>query len=137
MATGCPRCWARRCRGSRRSGATSQTRFYAGRLESGQTAANLDLSRAFNVDFMAGTLNLARQAAAVGVRRFVFISSVKVNGESGSVLFDSQVDAKYDALKCGVAYVEPGTDEFKRVADRAERACRTAASRSAPLFRIC
>lgn len=28
------------------------------------------------------TLNLARQAAAAGVRRFVFISSVKVNGES-------------------------------------------------------
>lgn len=28
-----------------------------------------------------GTLNLARQAADVGVRRFVFISSVKVNGE--------------------------------------------------------
>lgn len=29
-----------------------------------------------------GTLNLARQAARAGVRRFLFISSVKVNGES-------------------------------------------------------
>lgn len=29
-----------------------------------------------------GTLNLARQAAAAGVRRFVFLSSVKVNGEA-------------------------------------------------------
>jgi nucleoside-diphosphate-sugar epimerase len=29
-----------------------------------------------------GTLNLARRAAAVGVKRFVFLSSVKVNGES-------------------------------------------------------
>ncbi len=29
-----------------------------------------------------GTLNLARQAAACGVRRFVFVSSVKVNGEA-------------------------------------------------------
>lgn len=29
-----------------------------------------------------GTLNLARQAAAEGVRRFVFISSIKVNGEA-------------------------------------------------------
>lgn len=29
-----------------------------------------------------GTLNLARQAVAAGVRRFVFISSIKVNGES-------------------------------------------------------
>jgi nucleoside-diphosphate-sugar epimerase len=28
-----------------------------------------------------GTLNLARQAAAAGVRRFVFLSSIKVNGE--------------------------------------------------------
>lgn len=31
-----------------------------------------------------GTIRLARQAAAAGVRRFVFVSSVKVNGESGS-----------------------------------------------------
>ncbi|MDR3157531.1 MAG: SDR family oxidoreductase [Zoogloeaceae bacterium] len=29
-----------------------------------------------------GTLNLARQAAASGARRFVFVSSIKVNGES-------------------------------------------------------
>jgi UDP-glucose 4-epimerase len=29
-----------------------------------------------------GTLNLARQAIAAGVKRFIFISSVKVNGES-------------------------------------------------------
>jgi len=35
--------------------------------------------RSVNVD---GTLNLARQAAAAGVKRFVFVSSVKVNGES-------------------------------------------------------
>jgi nucleoside-diphosphate-sugar epimerase len=30
-----------------------------------------------------GTENLARQAAAAGIRRFVFVSSVKVNGEAG------------------------------------------------------
>lgn len=35
--------------------------------------------RKINVD---GTLNLARQAAAAGVKRFIFLSSVKVNGES-------------------------------------------------------
>lgn len=29
-----------------------------------------------------GTLNLARQGAAVGVKRFIFISSIKVNGEA-------------------------------------------------------
>ena len=32
-----------------------------------------------------GTLNLARQAAATGVRRFIFISSIKVNGEGTPV----------------------------------------------------
>lgn len=31
---------------------------------------------------VAGTLNLARQAAAAGVRRFIFVSSIKVNGEA-------------------------------------------------------
>lgn len=45
-----------------------------------ETAANpLAEFRAVNV---ALTLNLARQAALAGVRRFVFVSSVKVNGES-------------------------------------------------------
>jgi nucleoside-diphosphate-sugar epimerase len=38
--------------------------------------------RKVNVD---GTLNLARQAAEAGVRRFVFISSIKVNGEQTPV----------------------------------------------------
>lgn len=36
----------------------------------------------------AGTLNLARQAAAAGVRRFVFMSSVKVNGEGRDAPYD-------------------------------------------------
>ncbi|MNC20521.1 UDP-glucose 4-epimerase [compost metagenome] len=38
----------------------------------------LEAFRKVNVE---GTLNLARQAAGQGVRRFVFISSIKVNGE--------------------------------------------------------
>jgi nucleoside-diphosphate-sugar epimerase len=42
------------------------------------TANPLSEFRAVNVD---GTLNLARQAAAAGVKRFIFISSIKVNGE--------------------------------------------------------
>ncbi|WFR95561.1 UDP-glucose 4-epimerase family protein [Rhizobium tumorigenes] len=43
------------------------------------TAADpLAAFRAANVD---ATLNLARQAAAAGARRFIFISSIKVNGE--------------------------------------------------------
>lgn len=36
---------------------------------------------AFRLVNVEGTLNLARQAAAAGVKRFVFISSIKVNGE--------------------------------------------------------
>lgn len=32
-----------------------------------------------------GTLNLARQAVAAGVKRFIFISSIKVNGEQTAV----------------------------------------------------
>lgn len=43
------------------------------------SARPLDAFRAVNT---AGTLDLARQAAAAGVRRFVFVSSIKVNGES-------------------------------------------------------
>lgn len=35
--------------------------------------------RRVNLD---GTLNIARKAAAAGVRRFIFISSIKVNGEN-------------------------------------------------------
>lgn len=31
-----------------------------------------------------GTLNLARQAAAAGVKRFIFVSSIKVNGEGAA-----------------------------------------------------
>ncbi|MFO2464108.1 SDR family oxidoreductase [Pseudomonas sp. 15FMM2] len=36
---------------------------------------------AFRKVNVEGTLNLARQAVAAGVRRFIFISSIKVNGE--------------------------------------------------------
>ena len=39
---------------------------------------SLDEYRGINVD---STLNLARQAASLGVKRFVFLSSAKVNGE--------------------------------------------------------
>ena len=38
--------------------------------------------RVINVD---GTLNLARQAATAGVKRFIFMSSIKVNGEYTNV----------------------------------------------------
>lgn len=43
-----------------------------------RTSDPLAAFRATNVD---ATLNLARQAAACGVKRFVFLSSIKVNGD--------------------------------------------------------
>ncbi len=42
---------------------------------------------------------------------------LQVNGDGGSVLYDSQVDAKYDALKCDIGYVEPHTPEWERIRD--------------------
>jgi nucleoside-diphosphate-sugar epimerase len=53
--------------------------------------------RRVNVD---GTLNLARQAAAAGVKRFVFVSSVKVNGEktfTGQAFSETDLPAPQDA----------------------------------------
>lgn len=47
-----------------------------------EVADPLEEYRRVNVD---GTLNLARQAAAAGVKRFIFISSIKVNGEQTSL----------------------------------------------------
>lgn len=41
-----------------------------------------DTLAAFRKVNVEGTLNLARQAAVAGVKRFIFISSIKVNGES-------------------------------------------------------
>jgi nucleoside-diphosphate-sugar epimerase/lipopolysaccharide/colanic/teichoic acid biosynthesis glycosyltransferase len=46
-----------------------------------QAAVALDAYREVNV---AGTLNLANQSVAAGVKRFIFISSIKVNGETTS-----------------------------------------------------
>jgi UDP-glucose 4-epimerase len=43
---------------------------------------SLDPLSSFREVNTSGTLNLARQAAKAGVRRFIFISSIKVNGES-------------------------------------------------------
>jgi UDP-glucose 4-epimerase len=43
---------------------------------------SLDPLSSFREVNTAGTLNFARQAAEAGIRRFIFISSIKVNGES-------------------------------------------------------
>ena len=55
---------------------------------------------AFRMVNVAATLNLARQAAASGVKRFVFVSSVKVNGEytpPGSAFSETDASAPQDA----------------------------------------
>jgi nucleoside-diphosphate-sugar epimerase len=59
-----------------------------------------DPRSAFRVVNVHGTLNLARQAAAAGVRRFVFVSSVKVNGEftmRGSAFTETDAPNPQDA----------------------------------------
>ncbi|MDI1236119.1 MAG: SDR family oxidoreductase [Polaromonas sp.] len=68
--------------------------------------------RRVNVD---GTLNLARQAAAAGVRRFVFVSSIKVNGEStapGKPFSESDAPAPADAYGVSKMEAEQGLREL-------------------------
>ncbi|PKG98933.1 SDR family oxidoreductase [Paraglaciecola sp. MB-3u-78] len=43
----------------------------------------------------AGTLNLAQQAADAGVKRFIFISTIKVNGESTELGFPFKPDDNF------------------------------------------
>ncbi len=69
--------------------------------------------RAVNVD---GTLNLARQAAEAGVKRFVFLSSIKVNGEeTGEVPFrPSDTPAPVDPYGISKLEAEKGLQEIAR-----------------------
>ena len=62
-----------------------------------------------------GTLNLARQAAAAGVRRFVFISSIKVNGEAthlGVPFFADGIPAPLDPYGVSKMEAENGLREI-------------------------
>ena len=66
-----------------------------------ETSTNpLDEFRRVNVD---GTLALARQAADADVQRFIYLSSVKVNGESG---FFSEADIPAPSDPYGVSKYE-------------------------------
>ncbi|MBL8600610.1 MAG: WGR domain-containing protein [Myxococcales bacterium] len=40
---------------------------------------------------------------------------LQVNGDSGSVLYDSQADAKYDALKCDIAALDPKSPTYAEI----------------------
>jgi UDP-glucose 4-epimerase len=60
---------------------------------------------------VAGTLNLARQAAEAGVRRFIFISSIKVNGEGtelGKPYTEDDVPAPVDPYGISKLEAEQG-----------------------------
>lgn len=68
--------------------------------------------RKVNVD---GALNLARQAAAAGVKRFIFISSIKVNGEGtlpGKPYRAEDVPAPVDAYGLSKLEAEQGLHEL-------------------------
>ena len=70
---------------------------------------------AFRVVNVEGTLSLARQAAAAGVKRFVFISSVKVNGEAtlpGQPFTADDVPAPLDAYGVSKMEAEQGLREL-------------------------
>jgi len=61
--------------------------------------AAIDPLAEFRRTNMDGTINLATQAAAAGVRRFIFISSIKVNGEEtspGKAFYADDIPAPQD-----------------------------------------
>ncbi|SDI11632.1 UDP-glucose 4-epimerase family protein [Paraburkholderia phenazinium] len=64
---------------------------------------------------VAGTLHLASQAAAAGVSRFVFVSSIKVNGEateSGRTFSADDIPAPLDAYGISKMEAEQGLREL-------------------------
>lgn len=70
--------------------------------------ANLEAFRLINVE---GTLNLARQAALFGIKRFVFVSSIKVNGGAtrlGIPFTSEDLPAPEDAYAISKAEAEQG-----------------------------
>jgi len=70
--------------------------------------------RSVNVD---GTLNLARQSIMAGVKRFVFISSIKVNGESTSLdkcFTSDDIPAPEDAYGISKLEAEQGLFELSK-----------------------
>jgi nucleoside-diphosphate-sugar epimerase len=72
-----------------------------------------DAYAAFRAVNTAGTLNLARQAAAAGVRRFIFLSSVKVNGEgSPHAYLETDTPAPEDAYAVSKWEAEQGLWEI-------------------------
>lgn len=64
-----------------------------------------------------GTFNLARQAAAAGVKRFIYLSSIKVNGESTSgrsVFSDTDTPAPVDPYGLSKNEAEDGLRQLSK-----------------------
>lgn len=77
--------------------------------------ATADTEAAFHAVNCEGTLNLARQAAAAGVRRFVFVSSIKVNGEGRAAPYhEADAAAPRDAYARSKWAAEQGLWEISR-----------------------
>ena len=73
---------------------------------------SLALYRATNTE---ATLNLARQAAQAGVKRFVFISTVKVNGEGRDAAYrETDMPAPEDAYAISKWEAEQGLQRIAR-----------------------
>jgi UDP-glucose 4-epimerase len=72
----------------------------------------LPLYRATNTE---ATLNLARHAVRVGVKRFIFLSSIKVNGEGGEVAYrENDTPAPADAYAVSKWEAEQGLRQIAR-----------------------
>lgn len=69
----------------------------------------------YRVTNVVATLNLARQAAHAGVKRFVFISSIKVNGEGRDAPYrETDTPAPEDAYAISKWEAEQGLHEIAR-----------------------
>lgn len=92
------------------------------------TAALTDLNEGASADTLAefrrvntdGTLNFAHQAAECGVKRFIFISSIKVNGEEtegDSVFTEKDLPAPADIYATSKYEAEKGLRELASSTD--------------------
>jgi UDP-glucose 4-epimerase len=76
----------------------------------------VDPMKAYREVNVSATLNLARQAAQAGVRRFVFVSSIKVNGEAtlrGESFSADDVPAPLDPYGISKLEAEQGLRELE------------------------
>ncbi|TQV84234.1 SDR family oxidoreductase [Exilibacterium tricleocarpae] len=86
----------------------------AARVHTMQDSADdsLDIFRTTNVQ---GTINLAKQAANAGIKRFVYVSSIKVNGESSATPFShNQVAAPEEPYAISKQEAEIGLKELSQ-----------------------